>query len=580
MQRWLLPVAALLLWLVLAVQAWLAPVLLDDWFQLRYWRDHAYSLGALAAYWWHNYFHYNPRIGDVLLAAIDGSRVVHLVLSPLVEIAALVVAFVVAFGRWPRRDVRDVQLLLFMQVMIWLVIPIPGILYFYRPFATNYVWAFTLTLALFVPYRLARDGSSLRTWAIPPMFVLGWAAGMCNEHTGPTAILALACLVYVAWQRGQLRAWMVGGLAGLCTGYPMLFFAPGQRLRYMGLATRETPAHLLAERGFIGCLHIALEFVWEARLGILIAVAALVRYAVVQRGWPRVSRQARITSALLALAALTIVATLFASPMTTDRVLYAPGVLLVAAAAPFAEHVFRERSVRTLVTAACAVLFAFHATRFISVYAAVKAENDDRIARLEAHRPLPAYEHADRTRWHLGDDFALYPWLQAYVETELYDLGPARYRVARTFDPPLAKRPRIADVPTYRQWTQSVFTRARVLVQLGPISGHRLTRFAIGALGLPIARRVLVTEWTPATGWQTIVGAPYDDPRGHFVRIDRATLPPRPLAMYMLGCGAVQPVDALDDAAGVLLPVDETVCRGVFTALACERDRCWIAGYY
>src|SRR3569623_222183 len=156
MPRWLLPIAGFALWLVLAVQAWLAPVLLDDWFALRYWRDHAYGVGSLALYWWHNYFHYNPRIGDMLLAAIDGSRLVHLALTPVVEVAALVVAFVVAFGRWPRRDVRDVQLLLFMQVMIWLVIPIPGILYFYRPFATNYVWAFTLTLALFVPYGLAR----------------------------------------------------------------------------------------------------------------------------------------------------------------------------------------------------------------------------------------------------------------------------------------------------------------------------------------------------------------------------------------------------------------------------------------
>ena len=44
--------------------------------------------------------------------------------------------------------------------MIWLVIPIPGIMYFYRPFATNYLWAFTITLALFVPYRLALAGDS------------------------------------------------------------------------------------------------------------------------------------------------------------------------------------------------------------------------------------------------------------------------------------------------------------------------------------------------------------------------------------------------------------------------------------
>ena len=580
MQRWLLPIAGFALWLVLAVQAWLAPVLLDDWFALRYWRDHAYGVGSLALYWWHNYFHYNPRIGDMLLAAIDGSRLVHLALTPVVEVAALVVAFVVAFGRWPRRDVRDVQLLLFMQVMIWLVIPIPGILYFYRPFATNYVWAFTLTLALFVPYRLARASSPGRAWTVPAMFALGWVAGMCNEHTGPTAIVALVAVVYAAWRRGELRAWMVGGLAGLCVGYPMLFFAPGQRLRYAGLATRETPVHLLAERGLIGCMHIALDFLWEARLGILIAVAAVVRYAVVRRRMVVPPREARITAAVLALAALAIVATLFASPMTTDRVLYAPGVLLVASAACYAAQAFDERSVRHLVTIACALLAVFHVVRFVSTYAAVKAENDDRLDRLAAHQPLVRYEHAERTRWHLGDDFALYPWLQTYVESELYDNGPGRYRVARTFDPPLAARPRIHDVPTYREWIASAFVRARIAAQLGPVAGHRLERFAIGALGFPVAPRVLVTEWTAATGWQYIVGNPYDDWRGHFVRVEASTLPHASLAYYMLGCGALAPVDPIVERDAVLLPVDESWCRGEFFALACQRDRCWIAGWY
>src|SRR3569623_174506 len=110
MQRWLLPIAGFALWLVLAVQAWLAPVLLDDWFALRYWRDHAYGVGSLALYWWHNYFHYNPRIGDMLLAAVDGSRLVHLALTPVVEVAALVAARVDRAGevraRLGRRHVQ------------------------------------------------------------------------------------------------------------------------------------------------------------------------------------------------------------------------------------------------------------------------------------------------------------------------------------------------------------------------------------------------------------------------------------------------------------------------------------------
>ncbi|HSN25783.1 MAG TPA: hypothetical protein VLT45_05840, partial [Kofleriaceae bacterium] len=106
------------------------------------------------------------------------------------------------------------------------------------------------------------------------------------------------------------------------------------------------------------------------------------------------------------------------------------------------------------------------------------------------------------------------------------------------------------------------------------------TRFAIGALGLPVPWRVLVTEWTEAAGWRTVVGTPHDDIRGHFVRVDPATLPAGPLAMYMLGCDTVARVDPVPDGPALLLPVDESVCRGEFLALACQPDRCWIAGWY
>ena len=39
--------AALALWSLYFVQALWSPVLLDDWFQLRYWRDHELSLAAI-----------------------------------------------------------------------------------------------------------------------------------------------------------------------------------------------------------------------------------------------------------------------------------------------------------------------------------------------------------------------------------------------------------------------------------------------------------------------------------------------------------------------------------------------------
>ena len=231
--------AAFGLWLLFFVQAVNTPVLLDDWFQLRYWRDHDFGCGLAVGVRAPQLLPLQPADRRGLarhrrwLASGSSDR------DAARAARTLPIVFVIAFGRLPRPNLRDLQLLLFIQTMIWLVIPIPGIMYFYRPFATNYLWAFTITLALFVPYRLAlaADATRPRLWLVPIMFVLGWLAGMCNEHTGPTAMVAIAGFVYAAWRLRRLRAWMVAGLVGLYVGYPMLFFAPGQAVRYGGLAT-------------------------------------------------------------------------------------------------------------------------------------------------------------------------------------------------------------------------------------------------------------------------------------------------------------------------------------------------------
>jgi hypothetical protein len=50
--------------------------------------------------------------------------------------------------------------------------------------------------------------------------------------------------------------------------------------------------------------------------------------------------------------------------------------------------------------------------------------------------------------------------------------------------------------------------------------------------------------------------------------------------MHVVGCGEAHRVEPIRDEQHVLLPVDERVCRGAFTALACTSDRCWVAGWY
>src|SRR5690606_32771691 len=54
------------LWALFFVLAWLTPVLLDDWYQLTWHRHYEFGLASIWEYAHYNYFHFNPRVGDVL----------------------------------------------------------------------------------------------------------------------------------------------------------------------------------------------------------------------------------------------------------------------------------------------------------------------------------------------------------------------------------------------------------------------------------------------------------------------------------------------------------------------------------
>lgn len=608
-QRLICAVAIALAWLFFFVQAKHTPTLLDDWYQLTWHRHHSLSLASIWEYSHYNYFNFNPRIGDVLLMIINGPRWIHLLLTPLVQMALLPLAFAVVFGRWPRLMLRDFALLGVMQVLIWLVIPIPGIVYFYRPFTTNYLWSFTIMLALFVPYRLelAREPGTARHWLIPLMLPLGWLAGMGNEHTGPTAMVAMACLIVYAWRHARLRPWMIAGAIGLYIGYPMLFFAPGQHLRYAGIATKYTPLFLLKERGLDGCFEILLAFVAESQIAIsLVLIAVLVAY---RRGSLDFSRTRLWTMLALIFAAGAMVVTLFASPTVGERLFFAPAILFVGALMVVVDWVIAERTARRFVMITCAVLGLYQAGRMVSVLADGYANNEARMAMLrnapaDTVVKVPPYSLWKRSRYWWGDDFQ-YASLREYIANEVYDLKGIeydrplhwseptphdRYVVARTFDPPLpaaddAKlQPRY--IPTFWEWALVQLRRSVKLGPIGDVQGHRLVHYTVDMVESPLVdpkhRPIRVFDWTPHK-LTFVDGRMFDDPNGEpYVRIWQPSMPTHVEDVFVEACGETQRVQFVPDTfegIGPMVPIT-LACRGTYTAVVCEPDQCWLAGRY
>ncbi len=607
--------AVAVLWIFFGVQAAQTPTLLDDWYQVTWHRHHDLSPSSIWAYGYYNYFNFNPRIGDVLLVIVNGPRWIHLLLTPLVQLALLPLAFALALGRWPQATLRDLQRLFVLQLLIWLVIPIPGIIYFYRPFTTNYLWAFVAMLALFVPYRLelARPAGAARVWLAPLMLVLGWFAGMGNEHTGPTAMVAMAIFVYVAWRRGRLRIWMVAGMLGLFIGYPMLFFAPGQAVRYAGMATQQTPLYLLGKRGLDGNFEILLDFVSESALAISIVVVAVL--VMTERARARaeqvapLSRQHLTALVLLIMAAGSMIVTLFASPTVGERLFFAPAILFVGALLVVADWLFEERASRRLLVGVSLVLFAWHGYKMFTVLRAGYAENQHRLALLAAAprdsvAKVPAYRLWRRSSWWWGDDFS-FASLREYVANEAYDLKgielegyqfwaqptpPQRYLATRTFDPPLSPaedarfQPRY--IPTFWEWALVQLRRSLELGPIAELEGHRLVRYTLDvedpSFEDPAHRPVRVFDWTPKA-LMFVDGRPFDDPRGEpYVRVWAASMPPRTTDVFVAGCGQttrVEPKQDVFDGLGPLIPITLT-CRGTYTAYVCDPDLCWVAGRY
>jgi hypothetical protein len=602
------------LWAVLFVQAWQSPTLLDDWFQLGWCKGRAPGFDLIAQVARYDYLHSNPRIGDLFLLLVDGSRGIHLVLTPLVEMLLLWAAFVVTFGRRPGLGYRDLQRALFLQAMIWLAAPIPSLVYFFRPYTTNYLFAVAAMLCFFAPYRLelARPPGPRRRWGAGPMLVLGWLAGMGNEHTGPAAVLAVGvCLVH-AWRRGRLRAWMIAGALGLGLGVAMLLGAPGQAERYAGEANRVSLFGQIAGRGVAGNYDVIAGFLGEAGWAIALVVAAVLAFVRHHQriGTPlsAIPRDRLVAIAGLCAAAGAILVTLFASPTTTDRVLFAPAVLLACALAVVADHLLAVRQVRALITGACAIVFAYHAARFVQVYAVGGAENRRRIAILRAARPgtvarVPAYRTRD-SRWFPADDFRIAE-IREYVAHELFDLAgielddhpnwaqstlPGRFVASRVYEPPLP--PELAAAHPLPRYVPGSVSAALVQLHRGlalgswrSIDGHRLIRYAIDAVDLGFAdprhRPVHVIEWTPAGA--TFLDGTVDDTAGWpAIRVSARTLPVGWTDALVVGCGRtdrVEPRAGAESLEDVLLPVP-LACRGSYVAIICAPGACWFAGRF
>ena len=478
----------------------------------------------------YNYANYNPRLGETLLLLVDGSRLVHCIITPAFQLALLVFAFVLAHAAWPRATLRDLGRLVLLQAVLWLVIPIPGVLYFYRPYAANYLFATCLQLGLFAMFRLelARPYTTRRAWLAPIMLALGVAAGMGNEHTGPTAIVAAIAVLVWAHRQRRLRAWMLCGVIGLVLGYALLVLAPGQSVRYAAMAAGEHPFRAMLIRGIDGNFKFVGDFLVEVAPGLAFVIAgALIAFARrhTARAGDRVelSRSLAIRIALAFAAALAIVITTFASPIVEDRLFFAPCVVTAIALAMVSDALTEPR-VRALMIAAATLVVVVHVLGFAVTYREVVVRTDARIAALQAATSrdvvtVAPTEEWRRDHWQYGEDLQ-FAYLRELLAHRVFDVDALE----------------LASAPGWAQPTPPEQVDVRVQLdrsQVGPSSG------VVAPLGMrPPTQWPWVVRESPRSMARARVRrhGSHDRRRDHAVRPNarRSPGPPRDLASRRL----------------------------------------------
>jgi uncharacterized membrane protein HdeD (DUF308 family) len=217
--------------------------------------------------------------------------------------------------------------------------------------------------------------------------------------------------IAACWRRGERpRVWMIAGVLGLLTGYLMLLFAPGQDIRYTGLATQQTAFERIAERSASGTFRILGALILYLLPVVLWVILGLVARA---RNKPEAIASSRKWSCIaLGAGAAAIALTLLASPKQGERLYFAPITLTCAAIAGWLIPQLADRLSRTISALLATAILVYVGWRCIRVYHQTGPEFAERLEILE-HAPansvatIHSFTYDKRSRWTLGDDLEI-----------------------------------------------------------------------------------------------------------------------------------------------------------------------------
>ncbi len=573
------------------------PFFFDAWNMAQDTGAKPFSVGRFFDYWWFEYTHSNPRLGQAFTYLGYKLEYFSVIAAPLAYLALSAAVFVLGTGRLPSwRRGRDLALWSVAIGFIWLALPSVGKTLFNRAYGANYFYTAAIQLWFLVPLRLVAGGRA--SWrGCAAYFAFGIAAGMCNEHSGPT--LCAFMVGYAWWLQGKTQqrptlAW--AGAFGAIVGFAAIFLAPGQAERYDGLANRVSMLGRVLQRGVVGNLDILRDLVLASAP--LLALILIVLVIAKDDGDERrvAMRRALSFTALVVVAAVAMAVTIFVSPKLGPRFFYVSMALLLSAFIGLADAVLTRRVIAALVVVAIAAS-AYAVARTVPLYKRVSRASAERMAALAAAPAgsifvAEAFEQVEDTWWFLGDDFR--DAKKREMVAKYFGLGGVLFR---SYDPaaPLGVAgvklsPRVeADPPrcvteglalgTFRGFDiEALHREVKIAIdnlrrQLAP-STASLVDVEVSLPGVTLPRpHVLVARWQPQR-FEAYIGRIERKGRAK----TRTIVPPPELAatdieivVYQVG-GEARRLGTARDKTLQYVPWKS----GVYWVLACRAETCFV----
>ena len=137
------------------------PFAFDAWNMAHDTQAKPFSLSRFTDYWWFEYTHSNPRLGQAFTYLAYKLEYFSVIATPLAFVLVALAVTILGTGRFPRRD-RDFALLAIAVGFSWFAFPQLGKTLFNRAYGANYLYGAAIQLWFLVPLRLTTDGSASR----------------------------------------------------------------------------------------------------------------------------------------------------------------------------------------------------------------------------------------------------------------------------------------------------------------------------------------------------------------------------------------------------------------------------------